>query len=569
MQVRRLKIERFRGVEDLIWHPKPGLNCLTGPGDVGKSTVLDAIALMLSPAPVRVASEHDYLNGEIEKGFVIDLVLGELSEDVLSAWPVAPLCTWIEGKKKLQSEPDQSGEPVLCLRVKGTEDLEVEHLVVDPSEGESRLSPSKRQLFGLTTMSAAATGFREFRMSRGSLLSRNIEPSQLRGLITEAVQISRDQFSTPAEIEKQLEELTEALAVLAPEVGDLKLGLLSPRGQNLLSMIGLFTDSPKSEIPLANAGLGTQQLALFTLARILIGDSPLFVVDEIETGLEPFRQRDLIARIREAIKPHGQAFITTHSPAAVGEMVISELYRLDAAESHPVEVSRYPDELNKIVESEPEALLSRLPVLVEGSTELGLLECLLGAEAVRRGTSLGALGICLVDGGGQPKLFKPASALRKMKLKFGVFIDTENHHAGSRKELSNASGVSFGTYTGARCLEEALADQLSLESLDQLIAAPLLDGRVVADARYQQLNAATEKPSRRTLVELSSMRDEASCKELFSRTADKGSWFKTRENGRMVGQFLLDNHPDIKIVQDVAEFWSKTVALLPNPPFSG
>jgi predicted ATP-dependent endonuclease of OLD family len=41
--IRAIEIENFRGVKVLVWCPSEGINCLIGPGDSGKSTVLDAI----------------------------------------------------------------------------------------------------------------------------------------------------------------------------------------------------------------------------------------------------------------------------------------------------------------------------------------------------------------------------------------------------------------------------------------------------------------------------------------------------------------------------------------------
>lgn len=38
--IRQLEILNFRVVRQLKWSPSPGLNCLIGPGDTGKSTVL-------------------------------------------------------------------------------------------------------------------------------------------------------------------------------------------------------------------------------------------------------------------------------------------------------------------------------------------------------------------------------------------------------------------------------------------------------------------------------------------------------------------------------------------------
>ncbi len=45
----RLTIENFRGLAKLVWHPTPGRNVILGGGDVGKTTILDAIALLLNP----------------------------------------------------------------------------------------------------------------------------------------------------------------------------------------------------------------------------------------------------------------------------------------------------------------------------------------------------------------------------------------------------------------------------------------------------------------------------------------------------------------------------------------
>ncbi|HET6998186.1 MAG TPA: AAA family ATPase [Solirubrobacterales bacterium] len=332
MQIRRVKIEQYRGIKKLRWCPGPGINCLIGPGDIGKSTILDAIAMVLSSAPGRVASEHDYYRGDVAAGFKIELLVGQLDEEVLSAWPAAPLWTWIAAEQRAKADPDPEGEGVLCLRAQGTDDLEVEHVVIDPSEGELPFSPSKRQAFGLSRISSATTAYRELRMSRGSLLSRNVQPEQLRALVTEAVQATRDEFSVPEETAARLQELSEALRAIAPGAGKLDLAMLSPRGQNLLGLVGLFGTIDGTTVPLVNAGLGTQQLALFTLAHLLVSGSPLFVIDELESGLEPFRQRDLIARIRKTIGSGGQAFITTHSPAAVGEMTIEELHRVGRSE---------------------------------------------------------------------------------------------------------------------------------------------------------------------------------------------------------------------------------------------
>jgi len=517
----------------------------------------------LSAAPGRVASEHDYFEGDTSRGFMIEVLLGQLDDEVLKSWPAAPLWTWWAEDRRAQSDPDPDGEGVLCVRAKGTDDLEIEHVVIDPSEGEMPLSPSKRQKFGLSTMGSAVTAYRELRMSRGSLLSRNLDHEQLRGLVTEAVQATRDNFNPSAEVIERLQQLSEALEKVAPGTGQLALALLSPRGQNLLGMVGLFTKRAESAVPLSNAGLGTQQLALFTLSRLLIeGSSPLFVIDEIESGLEPFRQRDLVARIRETIGSEGQAFITTHSPAVIGELAIEELQRLDPSANGESRVASLPAGLERVRRGDPEALLCRLPVVVEGQTELGVLESLLEHQAGLRGTTLGAIGIRFVDGDGQPSAFKVTAALRDAKQRFSAFLDTENTYKGKRAELMAADEVAFGTYTDARCLEGALAKQLPIDRLDRLIKIPGPSGRDLSVARYQQLNDCAGAPGRKTLAQLVPEHGEERCRELFSEAANTSSWFKTRKEGNAVGDFLLERHSDCQIVRDARVFWDAAMGLI-------
>ncbi|WP_442967245.1 AAA family ATPase [Rheinheimera sp. UJ63] len=47
MLVRYVEIKNFRGVRELFWSPKPRVNCLIGPGDSGKSTIIDALYLAM------------------------------------------------------------------------------------------------------------------------------------------------------------------------------------------------------------------------------------------------------------------------------------------------------------------------------------------------------------------------------------------------------------------------------------------------------------------------------------------------------------------------------------------
>src|SRR4051812_21346529 len=70
-----LKIERFRGIADLTWRPREGLNLILGGGDAGKTTILDAIALLFSPSNANTVGESDCYRRKVDAGFVIEAVV--------------------------------------------------------------------------------------------------------------------------------------------------------------------------------------------------------------------------------------------------------------------------------------------------------------------------------------------------------------------------------------------------------------------------------------------------------------------------------------------------------------
>jgi putative ATP-dependent endonuclease of OLD family len=71
----QLSIERYRGIPSLQWRPARGLNLILGGGDVGKTTILEAIALLLSPVNLANLSDPDYHDRKIDVGFSIEAIL--------------------------------------------------------------------------------------------------------------------------------------------------------------------------------------------------------------------------------------------------------------------------------------------------------------------------------------------------------------------------------------------------------------------------------------------------------------------------------------------------------------
>jgi putative ATP-dependent endonuclease of OLD family len=132
MVIRSLAIRRFRGIESLVWKLGPGINCLVGPGDAGKTTILEAIALLLYPRRPPLITEYHYFQRRLADRFEIEAVLGGLTDVVIGSIRVPPLRGWLNGD--LVPLPDEGGaEPVLVARLIGTPALELTHELLPPS----------------------------------------------------------------------------------------------------------------------------------------------------------------------------------------------------------------------------------------------------------------------------------------------------------------------------------------------------------------------------------------------------------------------------------------------------
>ena len=83
MQIRHLRVQNFRGTSTLEWKPGASFCCIVGPGDAGKSTVLDAIEAVLSSRWL-LFGEHDFHLGDTSKTIEIEVTVGELSKALKS-----------------------------------------------------------------------------------------------------------------------------------------------------------------------------------------------------------------------------------------------------------------------------------------------------------------------------------------------------------------------------------------------------------------------------------------------------------------------------------------------------
>jgi len=265
MQLRQVTIERFRAIEALTLTPGPR-NVLLGPQNAGKSTVLEALDLLLHhgigrprPAP----TEIDYFGRDPAEGFAIEAVVGALDEPML-AETNRFLEGWHVESRELVGEPEGEGiEPVFRVRVRGTPDFELLHEFAKPEAEGARFGRPLRSILGWVFDGRQRDPARQLAFYQGGMLDRLFAPDALDPAVDEL----RTALEAGATAVNDDEAVADVLGGLADDlrrlglVGDgerpeFELGAVSQR--ELLQSLRLALPAQGVQIPLFRQGRGAQ-----------------------------------------------------------------------------------------------------------------------------------------------------------------------------------------------------------------------------------------------------------------------------------------------------------------------
>lgn len=471
--IRRLEIRGFRGIELFSWAPHARMNIILGAADSGKSTVLEAIALLFSAAPNFGLSEFDYHARNVAAGFSIEAVLavGDVALLRDEGFPLPPMQGWLGDK--LTDLPDENdAEPVLVCRLTGTPDQETIYEVIGAG-GEIRapFSRAMRRRIAVARLGVADRGDRDIRLVQGGALDRYLQGQDVRQTVLQAVMKTplHDQLGEGPR--SALESISEGF-VKRNLPNPIRLGLVGTPGVSLAASVGLTIGAADvNALPLTAWGTGTRRLAALEISTLGVSADAIAVIDEPETGLEPYRQRVFIRDL--AARPR-QAFVTTHAPAVLSQATkaTGQTWRIGEPKVEPrsneiADESNDPvashalfavvgDDLQYIAASQPEALFAKLPIICEGITEVGFATRMLEH---RFGAGYSCRGVFCLDAGGHYRALPLAQSLIDAGFPIAAVADDEGKKGGSWSKIAD-TGILLRWENGA-CLETAILSAMT------------------------------------------------------------------------------------------------------------
>ena len=532
----KLSIHHYRGIQDLeVTFGNTKFVAIIGRGDSGKTTILKAIAAVLSPAWNLSFNDWDFYKCKTDEPIVIEAVVKDLPDELITQGKFG-LCLGFlkDGNitydiETIPEDQQDEYEKVLTIRLKVTDTLEPKWNVIHGPllDHETEITGTDRARLKMFQVSDYIDN--HFSYSKGSPLFSLLRQSldDKKAPERKILEMVRNAFAT---IKKdnafvEFDGVKAAILELAKGVGlnitDIQTLLEFKENAYTESNITLHSDG----IPYRLHGKGSKRLLSIAIQKGLVEDGGIVLIDELEQGMEPDRSRNLARLLKQTKK--GQVFVTTHSRSVIAEVDAASLFMLHEDGSGFETFSKsYQGMLRRI----PESVLAKRVICCEGATELGIVRAIDEYLQEQRGFGLAAQGIVYVDCKGGDQFYRDAIRLTKKGIDACVLADddVENDLERAKKDAAknNVKGVICDK---GKAIEQMLFTYLPWEVIGDML-------RYTEEAiGKQNVYPVLTYNDAESIEKINDVAEQQRIRENCANRAGEKRWFKRIDHGEFVG----------------------------------
>ncbi len=541
MEIKHLKIRNFRGIRELDWFLPGKYVCLIGPGDCGKTSILDAIEYALYPYYTITFDDTDFLNCNSDNAIEICVSVAFCPEEF---YEDTKFGLYLRGfnQNEIIDEPNDESISILTIKLTVGKSLEPEWTLHVERETDTKdISHRMREKLGMMRIGAQVE--KHFTWGRGSILnkwSENID--QAKAMISEAVRKAKTGFD-----EGQITDLPEIISKISEASekfgykpkNSFKAHLDTKSISFGYGAISLNDDS----IPVRQLGTGSKKLIASSLQVESTVEGAILLFDEIETGLEPHRLRNLIRVLKRELAKKGQIIATTHSSVALVEfdaaniVVVKNNNGVLSCQSFPEEIKAgFQGTFRRV----PEAFFSKKVIVCEGATEFGFLLAYEDYLVNQGNDNFGYQGVSVVDGKGET--FKQISNdLQSLGYNTAVLIDSDKLGEKDIRELKD-SGINVINWVGYVSIEQRVFLDIPENKIIDIIslAKDILSEDKGDDEANQSVLDSINAKLGNTYNTFSELTDLGNYRQQLGEIAKKKEWFKRTDKARKLGNIVFE-----------------------------
>jgi len=529
-----IRIKNFRGIKEFEQKFKNGLICIIGRGDSGKSTVLDAIAYVLSSSWNINFYDSDFYNCQIEYPIEIEATLKNLPDTVLAKYKL-----YVRGITKdetiiddMEIDDAHDADTAITIRLTVTKELEPKWEVIS-YRGQEPLVISANDRVKLNTFTISDYSDKHFSLNKGnSLYSLHKRLEEIvedeENIILDILRQAKTDIDNgiSTKFENVIKEIKNVSSKLGVSIGNLSATVDYRDMFFKENKVCLHEES----IPLRLKGKGTKKIISLAIQIAVANPNGIILIDEIEQGLEPDRVKHVVSILKDCA--NFQIFFTTHSRDVIVELTTADLFIMKKGAKRFLSVE---PELQGCVRKNPEAFFAKRIIVCEGATEIGICRALNNYLEKKGEKSLAYLGIVLADGTGS-NMIQYTKEFKSLGFDVCLLCDSDDKAINDQKfELNEVKIIHC---KDGYAIEQQLFTDLPYESVIKMIEHLIENNFVDSHSMYDNIYA---KQDNKPPYSIDWYKNEiTNIRHLLGNNAKKNGWYKKIDSGENIGEILFD-----------------------------
>jgi len=541
-KIHTLKISNYRGIQNFEQiFGMTDFVCLIGRGDSGKTTILEAISVALSPNWNLSFYDTDFYNGVISNSIEIEVSLYDLPTALLHESKFGLYKRFLNNDgfiiDDIQDDDLDDKIDILTVKLVVDKELEPKWYIVNDRAVQSDIEIRANDRASLNVFLVSDFVDRHFSWNKGnplySLLREDDASTGKTNIIIDAFREVKEKID-PTSF-SHLDGVVTKIKSAASELGvniDSTTTTIDFRDISIKDgRICLHVD----KVPFRLKGKGAKRLISIAIQTELAKSGGIILIDEIEQGLESDRARHLVKALNR--NNLGQVFITTHSSDVLVELEAQNIFLKNIDLQY---LTKFDTSFQGCLRKNPEAFFTKKIIVCEGATEIGICRAINNHRIDESKSSFAISGVGIVDGSGS-NFIQYCEKFKDAGFEVSSFCDSDDNSINFKKVNLNDNGINVIDCKNDYSIEQQIFEDLPWDAVKEIIEYAF------NEKGSKSVKDSLESKSSNTLPKDWDKIESSGIREVLGVVSKENGWFKRIDHGEFLGKICCGNEMDISV----------------------